>query len=54
MYGYFIICPVEVNQKMAFFGFGMDFFRVFKFSLGYKLGIENPGFETLILAINNW
>ena len=38
--------PVKVNQKMAFFRFEMDFFRVFKFSLCYNLEIENPSFET--------
>ena len=42
------IGPIKVNPKMAFFGF--EIWKPGKWNdrLGYKLEIENMGFETLI------
>ena len=42
--------PIKVNQKMAFFVFEMDFFRVFNISLGQNTSFEKLGLKPSFAA----
>ena len=42
--------PIKVNKKMAFFGFEMDFFRVFNISLSSNTIFEKLGLQYQVFS----